>query len=98
MQSLPRPELDQEQSRVLLTAHDLAWRRIIEAQLLDPTEHVRAQNILYDYILHLLRRGERKESRLARRGIFLICGLLASPQCAYVPGRPLMANGTQIVF
>lgn len=91
-------ELDEEQSRVLMAAYDLAWRRIVDAELLEPTEYARAQNILCNYLLRLLQRGESDVWRLATRGVFLICGILACPDQAYVPGRPLNANGTPIVF
>lgn len=98
MQHLLGPELDDEQSHVLTAAYDLAWRRIIHAELIKPVQHRQLQDALYGYLLQLVRRGERKEARLARRGIFFICGILASAPGAYVPGQPLVADGTQIVF
>jgi hypothetical protein len=98
MRIVVRNELDDDQSRVFMAACDLAWRRIMEADVLPPGEHAHAQNILCSHILRLIRRGERKEARLASRGVFLICGLLACPDCAYVPGQPMNADGTQILF
>jgi hypothetical protein len=98
MQIAVHNELDAEQSRVLMAAYDTAWRRIMETDLLTPTQYAQAQKILCSYLLRLVQRAERKETRLATRGVFLICGLLACPDCAYVPGRPIQANGAQIVF
>lgn len=98
MHSVVRNELDDDQSRVFMGAYDLAWRRITEADLLVPGQYARVQNILCGYLLWLIRRGERRPARLANRGVFLICGLLACPDCTYVPGRPLMTDGAQILF
>jgi hypothetical protein len=98
MQIVVRNALDAEQSRILLSAYEMAWRRLIEAGVLTRLEHAKAQNILLSYLRWLVRRGERNEARVATRGVFLICGLLACPDDVYVPGRPMQANGTQIVF
>jgi hypothetical protein len=98
MHIVVRNELDDDQSRVFMGAYDVAWRRITEADLLTPAQHAHAQNILCGHLLWLIERGERKPDRLASRGVFLICGLLACPDCTYVPGRPLMTDGAQILF
>ncbi len=98
MQIIVRNELDDDQSRVFMAAYDMAWRRIVEADLLPPDQYAHAQNILCSHLLRLIRRGERKQARLASRGVFLICGLLACPECAYVPGRPMKTGGAQILF
>jgi len=93
-----RNDLDEDQSRILMSACDLAWRRIMEAELVTPTQQVYAQNILCGYLLRLVRSGERSERRLASRGVFLICAILACPDCEYVPGRPIRTDGAQIIF
>ena len=98
MQIVVRNELDDEQSRVFMAAYDMAWRRIMETDLLSSGQYARAQNILCSHLLRLIRRGVRKEPRLARGGVFLICGLLACPDCSYVPGQPMKTDGAQIVF
>lgn len=98
MQIIVRNELDGDQSRALMAAYDMAWRRIMEADLLSSGQYAHAQNILRSYLLWLIRRGERKETRLASRGVFLICGLLACPDCSYVPGQPMKTDGAHIVF
>jgi hypothetical protein len=98
MHIVVRNELDDDQSRVFMAAYDMAWRRIMAADLLSPSEHAHAQNMLCGHLLRLIRRGERKQTRLASRGVFLICGLLACPDCVYVPGRPVKTSGAQILF
>jgi hypothetical protein len=98
MQNVIRNELDDVQSRVFTAAYDMAWRRIMEADLLSPPQYAHIQNILCGYLLWLIRRGERKETRLASRGVFLVCGLLACPDCGYVPGQPVKTDGAQLVF
>jgi hypothetical protein len=98
MHIVVRNELDDDQSRVFLAAYDMAWQRIVEAGLLSRGQYAHAQNILCSHLLRLIRRGERKQTRLASRGVFLICGLLACPDCAYVPGRPVKTSGAQILF
>ena len=93
-----RNDLDEDQSRILMAACDLAWRRITEAYVLTPMQQAYAQNIVRAHLLVLIRRGERHEARLASRGVFLICGILACPDYKYVPGRPLRTDGAEIVF
>jgi hypothetical protein len=93
-----RNDLDEDQSRILMGACDLAWRRIMQAELLTPMQQVHAQNIVCGHLLRLVRRGERNQARLANRGVFLICGLLACPDHEYVPGRPIRADGAEILF
>lgn len=78
-----RNDLDDEQSRILMAACDLAWRRIIQADLLTSTQQPYARNIVYAHLLRLVRRGERNEARFASRGVFLICGILACPDYEY---------------
>ena len=98
MQIVVRNDLDGEQSRVLMAAYDMAWRRIMEADRLSSDQYAHAQNMLCSYLLWLIRRGEREETRLASRGVFLICGMLACPDYTYVPGQPIETDGAQIVF
>ena len=98
MQIVIRKELDDDQSRVFMEAYDMAWRRILDADLLPPGQYAHAQNVLCSHLLRLIRRGERRQARLATRGVFLICGLLACPACTYVPGRPMKTDGAQILF
>jgi len=101
MHSAIRNDLDENESRILMAAYDLAWRRIMQANLLTPMQQACAQNmqnILRGFLLRLLRRGERSEARLASRGVFLICGILACPGDVYVPGRSLRTDGAEIVF
>jgi hypothetical protein len=93
-----RNDLDEEQSRILLRACDLAWRRVTEAVVLTPMQQAYAHNIVHAHLLRLVRRGERKEQRLASRGVFLICGILACPSHEYVPGRSLRTEGAEIIF
>jgi hypothetical protein len=57
-----------------------------------------AQSIVCAHLLRLVRRGERNEARLASRGVFLICGILACPDYEYVPGRSLRTDSAEIVF
>ena len=98
MQIVVRNDLDNDQSRVFMAAYDIAWRRITEAGLLSSEQYAHAQNVLCTHLLRLIRHGERRQTRLATRGVFLICGLMACPDCAYVPGRPLNTAGAQILF
>lgn len=98
MQIIVRNELDDDRSRIFMTAYDTAWRRVVEAGLLSPDQYAQAQNILCSHLLRLIRRGEHKQARLASRGVFLICGLLACPDCAYVPGQPMKTSGALILF
>lgn len=98
MQIVVRNKLDDDQSRIFMAAYDMAWRRIIEADVLSSGQHAHAQNVLCSHLLRLIRRGECRQARLAIRGVFLICGLLACPDCAYVPGRPMKTDGAQILF
>jgi hypothetical protein len=93
-----RNDLDEEQSRILMAGCDLAWRRITQAETLTPMQQTYAQNILCAHLLRLVRRGERNETRLASRGVFLICGILACPDYEYVPGRSLRTDGAELVF
>jgi hypothetical protein len=93
-----RNDLDEEQSRILLSACDIAWRRVTQAVTLTPTQQVYARSAVCAHLLDIVRHGERNEHRLASRGVFLICGLLACPDCKYVQGRPLQTSGAQIVF
>lgn len=94
-----RNDLDEKQSRVLLSACNLAWRRVTEAVvLLTPIQQAYAHSIMYAHLLRLVRRGERKEQRLASRGVFLICGILACPDHEYVSGRSLRLGGAKIIF
>jgi len=93
-----RDDLNEDQSRTLMTACDLAWRRIIEADILPPSQQIHAQNVLCTHLLRLVRHGERSETRLANRGVFLICGILACPDSPYTPGQPLRTAGADIVF
>ena len=93
-----RNDLDEEQSRILMAACDLAWRRIVQANVLTPMQQPYAQSIVCAHLLRLVRRGERNEARLARRGVFLICGILACPDYEYVPGRSLRTDSAEIVF
>lgn len=93
-----RNDLDEEQSRILMAACDLAWRRIIQANVLTSMDQLYAQNIICAHLLRLVRRGERNEARLASRGVFLICGILACPDSEYVPGRVLRTDGAEIVY
>ena len=87
-------------SRVLLSACNLAWRRVTEAVVLTPMQQAYAHKTktMYAHLLRLVRRGERKEQRLASRGVFLICGILACPDHEYVPGRSLRPGGAEIIF
>jgi len=99
MQIASRYRLDEEQSRILMNACDLTWLRILEARVpIIPTQQAHLQNIVRNHLLRQVRRGERNVTRLASRGVFLICGVLACSDSAYVPGRPLQAGGTQIIF
>jgi hypothetical protein len=97
-----RNDLDEKQSRVLLSACNLAWRRVTEAVVLTPMQqayaHSIAHSIMYAHLLRLVQRGERKEQRLASRGVFLICGILACPDHEYVLGRSLRLGGAEIIF
>ena len=93
-----RNDLDEEQSRILMDACDLAWRRIIQADVLTSMQQPYAQSIVCAHLLRLVRRGERNEARLASRGVFLICGILACPDYEYVPGRSLRTDSAEIVF
>ena len=93
-----RNDLDEEQSRILTAACDLAWRRIIQANVLTSMDQLYAQNIICAHLLRLVRRGERNEARLAGRGVFLICGILACPDCEYALGRSLRTDSAEIVF
>jgi len=93
-----RNDLDEEQSRILLRACDLAWRRVTEVVVLTPMQQAYAHNIVHAHLLRLVRRGERKEQRLASRGVFLICGILACPDHEYVSGRSLRTEGAEIIF
>lgn len=93
-----RNDLDDEQSRILMAACDLAWRRIIQANVLTSMDQSYAQNIICAHLLRLVRRGERNGARLAGRGVFLICGILACPDSEYVPGRFLRTDGAEIVY
>ena len=93
-----RNDLDEKQSRVLLSACNLAWRRVTEAVVLTPMQQAYAHKIMYAHLLRLVRRGERKEQRLASRGLFLICGILVCPDHEYVPGRSLRTRGAEIIF
>ena len=67
-----RNHLDDEQSRILMAACDLAWRRIIQADVLTSMQQPYAQSIVCAHLLRLVRRGERNKARLASRGVFLI--------------------------
>ena len=58
-----RNDLDEEQSRILMAACDLAWRRIIQANVLTSMDQPYAQNIICAHLLRLVRRGERNEAR-----------------------------------
>ncbi len=98
MQIVVRDQLDDDQSRVFMAGYDLAWRRILEADLLSSDKYAHAQNILCSHLLWLIRHGERRPARLASRGVFLICGVLACRDCTYVPGRSIKTDGAQIVF
>jgi hypothetical protein len=98
MQIAIRNDLNEDQSRTLMIACNRAWSRIIAANLLPAMEEDRAQNILCTHLLHLVRRGELNVGRLASRGVFLICALLARPDCSYIPGQPLRTDGAEIVF
>ena len=98
MQIVVRRELDDDQSRIFMAAYDAAWRRIMEADLLPPDKHAYVQNIVCSHLLWLIRHGERRPARLANRGVFLVCGLLACPGCTYVPGQPMKTSGAQILF
>jgi hypothetical protein len=93
-----RNYLDEEQSRIFLRACDLAWHRVTEAVVLTPMQQAYAHNIVHAHLLRLVRRGERKEQRLASRGVFLICGILACPDHEYVTGRSLRTEGAEIIF
>ena len=93
-----RNDLDEKQSRVLLSACNLAWRRVTEAVVLTPIQQAYAHSIMYAHLLRLVRRGERKEQRLASRGVFLICGILACPDHEYVSGRSLRTGGRRLFF
>ena len=57
MQIIVRNELDDDQSRVFMAAYDMAWRRIVGADLLPPDQYAHAQNILCSHLLRLIRRG-----------------------------------------
>ncbi len=99
MQTAILAGLDEEQSRLLMSACDVTWRRVLEAGLIiTPMQRTYMESVLRSHLLRQLRRGERKVTRLASRGVFLICGILACPDHAYVPGRPLQADGVQILF
>ncbi|MGC1625065.1 MAG: hypothetical protein WA759_20015, partial [Pseudolabrys sp.] len=63
-----------------------------------PMQQTYMESVLRGHLLRQVRRGERKVTRLASRGVFLICGILACPDHTYVPGRPLRADGVQILF
>ena len=99
MQTAILAGLDEEQSRLLTNACDVAWHRVLEAGLIiTPMQRTYMESVLRSHLLRQLRRGERKVTRLASRGVFLICGILASQNHAYIPGRPLQADGVQILF
>jgi len=101
-----RNDLDQDQERILLSACDIllsacdkAWRRVTRVVVaLTPVQHVHARSVVRAHLLGLVRHGERNEDRLASRGVFLICALLACPGCEYVQGHLLQQVGAQIVF
>ena len=94
-----RNDLDQDQERILLSACDKAWRRVTRVVVaLTPVQHVHARSVVRAHLLGLVRHGERNEDRLASRGVFLICALLACPGCEYVQGHLLQQVGAQIVF
>jgi hypothetical protein len=57
-----------------------------------------AQNALCTHLLHLVRRGERNVGRLASRGVFLICAMLACPDSEFIPGRPLRTDGADVIY
>lgn len=99
MQTAILSGLDEEQSRILTSACDVTWHRVLEAGLtITPTQKTYMESVLRGHLLRQVRRGERKVTRLASRGVFLICGILACPDHTYVPGRPLRADGVQILF
>ena len=93
-----RNDLDDEQARILTAACNLACDRMIEAGVLRTMQQPYAQNLVCAHLHRLVRRGERNEARLASRGVFLICGILACPDCKFIPGRPLQTGGATIVF
>jgi len=89
MQTATSCALDAEQGKALSAAFDFAWRRLLQTDLLQPSQYAQMQNILTTYLIKLVRRGERNEGRLARRGIFFVCGLLAAPDPVSFTGRAL---------
>ena len=95
------PQLDETQGQALSAGFDFAWRRLLRADgLLNPAQHAQVQNILTSYLLRLVRRGERDAQRLARRGIFFVCGVLACPEPVGYVGRSLRLadDDAEIVF
>ena len=98
MQIAIRNDLNEDQSRTLMLACNQAWSRVVAANLLPAMQQDWAQNILCTHLLHLVRRGELNVGRLASRGVFLICALLACSDCDYVPAQPLRTDGADIVF
>ena len=98
MQIAFRNDLNEDQSRTLMIACNQAWSRIAAANLLPPAQQDHAQNLLCMHLLRLVRRGELNVGRLASRGVFLVCAILACPDCDYVPGQPLRTDGAEIVF
>ena len=100
MQIAIRNDLNEDQSRTLMIACNQAWSRVIAANLLPAVQQDQdhAQNILCTHLLRLVRCGEHDVTRLASRGVFLICALLACPDCDYVPGQPLRTDGADVIF
>ena len=98
MQIAIRNDLNEDQSRTLMIACNQAWGRIIAANLLPTLQQDEAQDILCTHLLRLVRLGERNIARLASRGVFLICAVLACPDCEYVAGQPLRTDGADVVF
>lgn len=98
MQVTVRNELDENQSRILVAAYDVAWHRMTKAEVLVRLQPEFASKILCDHLSRLVRRGEHKVERLAMRGVFLICGILACPHHQYIPDRPLQTDGAVIVY
>ncbi|MGA7084645.1 MAG: hypothetical protein WB005_15900, partial [Pseudolabrys sp.] len=59
-------------------ACDVTWHRVLEAGLtITPMQQTYMESVLRGHLLRQVRRGERKVTRLASRGVFLICGILA---------------------
>jgi hypothetical protein len=65
-----RNDLDEEQSRILLSACDMAWRRVNQTVMLTPMQQVYTRSAVRAHLVNMVRQGERNEHRLASRAYF----------------------------